>query len=213
MAKKITKNKEPKGKKDKKKKKKIIPVVQKSQKTISPPNVEDVQLHIIGLTDAKNKQQVEEEKARRRAERILLEGGETTSIDDYEKFISSHKQPPCTHFGYEKPFFSGIFILNKWPMEKVKEYHKREEVPSWINRLIYGRFPNGVLQYLKKRTPILFAYIREDKLFRYLSEEGQEKLDDFIDDMCEMMKEYDNWYDFEKAYCEKYRLPYQPRLI
>lgn len=216
MAKKFTKNKDPKAKKGVKKKKKKVPPIQKSQKTIAPQNdqLEQLeQLSIIGLTDARTEQEVAEAKARWEAERILLNGGETTSIKDYTAFIASHKQKYFPHFSYDKPYYSGIYRLNKWPEEECKEFVKRPEVAEWTNRLIYGRFPDGVLSYLKKRTPVLFAYIRADKLFRYLNDEGQIMLDKFIHEMYEMMKEYDDWDKFEKDYCEKYELAYQKKLI
>jgi len=167
---------------------------------------------IFQRSDALTPEQLKRRNEEKEKTVIQLIGGDKTSIKKILDLIEDYKQPYKPHFGYEKDFYKSIYELNRWPVQEHRNFVKRKEVATWTRQLIYGRFPPGVFDYLKKKNPFLFAYIRKHKYFMYLSPEGQNELDTFINDFLQMRMGYDNWDRFEKDYCNKYGIQRQQKL-
>jgi hypothetical protein len=70
-----------------------------------------------------------------------------------------------------------------------------------------------IMQELRAKNKYIGFCIRRYKFFQFLTPASQEILDIYIDECIAVMKEYDDWSAFEKAYCIKYELPYQGRLF
>lgn len=161
---------------------------------------------IIESTDALTPKQLKDKNKEKEKTKFQLYGSNPISIKEIKDLKAENRQPYAPHFGYEKPFYKEIYRLNGWPESEHTKFKKREEVPIWTWRIIYGRFPDGIRQHLRKQNQFLFAYIRLDKYFQYLNKEGQEMLDKFIEDFIIMSVGYNDWDSFEKDYCEKYNI-------
>lgn len=166
---------------------------------------------ILQQTEALTPNQRKQKDKEKEETIIELRSGRKTSLKEVNDYLSSIKQPYQSHFGYDKPYYEYIYKLN-WPNEDYREFVKRQEVAVWTVRLIYGRFPDGVVQFLKKQNKFLFEYIRTDKYFQYLSPEAQNLLDDFISDFNRMIVGYNDWDKFEEDYCKKYKISYQNKI-
>jgi hypothetical protein len=143
--------------------------------------------------------------------RQLLDAHPT--MDEMKRLVATFRQPYVPHFTYDKPYYKEMFRLNKWPDEEHKKYRKPREVAQWTCRLIYGRFSKEVFSELNRLNPFIAFCVRRDKFFQYLNKEGQDLLDQYIDECIMMMQSYSDWGKFEKDYCTKYRIAYQERLF
>lgn len=171
---------------------------------------------ILRQTEALTPQQLKEKNKKKEEEKFELQNGEFNSIKEVKDYKAAHRQPYTPHFGYNKPFYKNIYALNKvngWIEEEHKRFAKRPEVAVWTMALIYARFGTDVLRHLRTNNPLLFAYIRKDKYFQYLTKEGQDKLDVFIDDFIRMSIGYSDWDKFEADYCAKYKLNRPQKLF
>jgi hypothetical protein len=138
------------------------------------------------------------------------------STEEQDKIIAQFKQPYVPHFQYEKGYYKEIFRLNLWNDEDSSKYFKPREVAVWTVRLIYGRFmkdlPN-IMEELRAKNKYIGFCIRRYKFFQFLTQESQNKLDTFIEECIDLMKLYNDWESFEKAYCNAFKLPYQERIF
>jgi hypothetical protein len=66
---------------------------------------------------------------------------------------------------------------------------------------------------LKKENPIISGYIKKYKLFQFLNDEGLLFLERYINQAIEVMKESEDWYDFELKYTSRYNLSVQLKLL
>jgi hypothetical protein len=145
-----------------------------------------------------------------------LTGVGVTSIDEQNKIIAQFKQPYVPHFTYDKDYYKEIFRLNFWSEDAYKNYYKPREVAIWTVRLIYGLFMKElptIMEELRAKNKYIGFCVRRYKFFQFLTPDAQTKLDGFIEDCIKMMKLYNDWESFEKAYCEINELPYQQRLF
>ncbi len=167
---------------------------------------------ILQQTEALTPKQLKAKNKERDKIKVDLRGGGTTSVKEWNDLIVSNRYPSLPHFGYDKPYYKNIYKIKGWPENEHNQFVKRHEVAIWTIRLIYGRFPSGVIQYLRKQNPFLFAYIRKNRYYHYLNEDGQKMLDGFIDDFNRMIVGYDEWDKFEVDYCNKHNIKYQGKL-
>lgn len=139
-----------------------------------------------------------------------------TSIIEQDTIIAELKQPYRPHFQYEKGYYKEIFRLNAWDEDESYKFNKPKEVAVWTVRLIYGRFMKAlpeIMTILKTKNKYIGFCIRRYKFFEFLTPDAQILLDQYIEECIEMMKTFNDWYSFEKAYCSKYDLPYQKKLF
>lgn len=144
-----------------------------------------------------------------------LTGIGVTSPEEQAQIIADSKQPYVPHFRYEKDYYKEIFRLNAWDRD-YKSFYKPREVAVWTVRLIYGRFMKElptIIEQLRAKNKYIGFCVRRYKFFQFLTEDAQDKLDDYIDECVSMMKKYSDWATFEKDYCKAYELPYQNRLF
>lgn len=91
-------------------------------------------------------------------------------------------------------------------------------VAQHTNNIIYRRFHryNGsTLRDLQTQNPRCAGGHRLYKHFQFLSDEAETLLEGFLTDAIEMMEPYSDgeWDTFYSAYCTKYKLPYQLRIL
>jgi hypothetical protein len=207
-------NKDDKGKGKKGKKK-----IKTDLRNNKPPKPEDKQSELGSIfqsTDALTPKEKRERDKKKEEEKFELQGGGTNSIKDVKDFRAANKQPYKTHFGYEKPFYYIMYKLNEcnsWPIDEYKKFSKRPEVAVWTVRLIYARFGKEAIKHMRDSNPVLFAYIRRDKYFQYLTKDGQDKLDEYIEQFMRMSIGYSDWDKFEADYCAKYKLDRPTKLF
>lgn len=194
-----------------KKKKSVTKSV--TPKKITPEEKREQIKELFEKTDSLTPQQLKQKNKEKELQKHELQGGGSISFKDVKDILAANRQPYRTHFGYEKPFYLNIYKLNGWPEAEHRRFIKRREVPSWTMRLIYARFGKDAINHMRKNNPLLFAYIRRDKYFQYLNEDGQKQLDGFIDDFTRMMIGYNDWDKFEADYCSKYKLDRPGKLF
>lgn len=164
------------------------------------------------LTPKKNKKKNAQDEV---LKKYLTSVG-VTSDKEQTEIISNLKRPYKPHFQYEKGYYKEMFRLNLWNEDAYTNYYKPREVAVWTVRLIYGRFMKElptIMDELRAKNKYIGFCIRRYKFFQFLTPEAQIKLDKFIEDCVDMMKQYSDWGTFEKEYCDKYELPYQMRLF
>jgi hypothetical protein len=181
------------------------------QKRVSPPENPQTELDsILRETQALTPDELKEKKENAPIE---FQNGSSTSIREVNDYIEANRQPYKPHFGYDKPFYKNIYRLKGWPDKRHKDFDKPDEVALITLMMIYNQFPEGVVQHLKRQNKMLFAYIRKDKYFQFLSKEGLKQLDLFIEDFISMSIGYDEWDKFEEDYCAKNKLKRPPYML
>lgn len=167
-------------------------------------------------TEARTPQKKKNKNAKDEELKKYLTSIGVTSDNEQNKIISDLKQAYVPHFQYEKDYYKEIFRLNAWNDDEYKSFYKPREVAIWTVRLIYGRFMKErptIMEELRAKNKYIGFCVRRYKFFQFLTPSAQGRLDTFIDECIEMMRIYNDWADFEKDYCDLYRLPYQQRLF
>ncbi|GAA4470614.1 hypothetical protein GCM10023093_32010 [Nemorincola caseinilytica] len=175
---------------------------------------QQVQEQIFLGTEALTPEQHKERNRKKDEEIIHLTGGGTTSRKQIKDVVASIRQPYKPHFGYKSTsYYRDIYRVKGWPEEEHKVFVKRREVALITKRLIYSRFTPDVLRYLEKENPYIAYCLRKFKNFQFLNKEGQDILDDFINDFSMMIIGYSDWERFEFDYCAKYGIAYQTKIF
>lgn len=113
-----------------------------------------------------------------------------------------------------REFYVQIFRLNSWDTAENGTISKKPPiVGKWTKEIIYGRFNNKVLPTLEYLNPYVRIGLRKHKHHQYLNADGLLKLETFIEDAVQVMKESSTWYEFRVAFYEKFRVPYQVDLF
>jgi hypothetical protein len=81
--------------------------------------------------------------------------------------------------------------------------------PPFINRYVYGRFPNAVLRRIREKNPLLFDFSRAYKNFQFLTVYADNLLRIYIQDTLSCMKESKSYEDFRGRFVKKFGLPNQ----
>ena len=109
---------------------------------------------------------------------------------------------------FSQEFYKEIFRLHSWPIpESISK--KPWVVGRFTNEIIYYRFSQEVLPFLRIINPYIVHGKRSFKHHQYLTPGARIKLKQFIDEATEEMKKHSDWNSFRVAYCAKYNVPYQ----
>ncbi len=144
-------------------------------------------------------------------EKIQLISGVEISISGIRKIISNSLRNYKPKFRLE--YYEEIFRLNGWNIEDAKKYYKPKEVALYTNEIIYGRFPKEVLPVIQWKNPFINFTQRANKNFQWLTEDGEIKLLNFIDDSVRVMKTSSEWHEFKVKYANEFGLPFQMSLF
>ncbi|HIB37960.1 P63C domain-containing protein [Mesonia sp.] len=122
------------------------------------------------------------------------------------------KEPAEHEKIFPQEFYQQIFRLNNW------NYEGTISVKPWItgkftNEIIYFRFSNEVLPFLRIINPYVIPGVRKFKHHQYLTKGSRLKLVQFINQAIELMKQSSDWYDFRQKYYDRYNVPYQVKMI
>lgn len=113
---------------------------------------------------------------------------------------------------FPQDYYKEIYRLRNW---KVPESISSKPwiVGRYTNEIIYFRFSHEVLPFLRIINPYKLPGKRQHKHHQYLTEGARIKLSQFIEEAIEEMKKHDDWNSFRIAYCSKYNVPYQLKLM
>lgn len=166
---------------------------------------------IIDQTEAKvrNKFSDEELDAENEKRKIL------ETIEDLWKIKSIDTQILRKPAEYEtiftQDYYVQMFRLNNWDCEGTIA-EKPWQAGRYTNEIIYYRFSQEVLPFLKIVNPFIIPGIRKYKHHQYLTPGARNELSKFISEATEMMKEFEDWDSFRIEYCKRYNVPYQLKL-
>lgn len=114
---------------------------------------------------------------------------------------------------FPNAFYAQIFRLNGWVATPEKLRNRPGIVGAWTIELIYDRFPLGMVQELRTRNHRLPNGELLHKHFQFLTTEGSEQLDVFIQEAIDLMVLYTTWADFRNAFARKCGKPWQTSLF
>ena len=120
-------------------------------------------------------------RLKREQEVVELRSGFRITIGEINAIVSASRQPYAPLFPNTIPFFSELRRLSGLDFDPT-EYIKPAIVGTWLCEIIYGRFSKEVLPALRAVNPAFTNGIRPDKLFQYLTPQGQVKLEQFRDE-------------------------------
>lgn len=113
-----------------------------------------------------------------------------------KQYISEELLPWQQRFPHE--FYRQIFRLNKWEYTVDNLKKKPSVVGKWTNKYIYKHLPKGVLDELKRLTPIDSSGKKKEHLYRRLTEDvGHPNLNNQIVTVITVMKLSKTWRDFD----------------
>lgn len=113
---------------------------------------------------------------------------------------------------FTQEYYIEIYRLNNWVYEGTIA-QKPWRVGKYTNEIIYYRFSQEVLPFLRIINPYIVPGMRKYKHHQYLTPGARLELEKFILEAVELMKECSDWNDFRIKYCTKYNVPYQLRLF
>lgn len=140
--------------------------------------------------------------------KVKLLGAEI-AIDEVDAFIQSKARVYAPMFKLESGFWGEMCRLLGLPESEASNYFKDRKAAIFINEVIYGTFKKGVLLSFHVLNPYTSYIKRHYKHFQFLTDEGLEKLADVINEAIATMKECSSYYEFRKAWFNKYDVPYQ----
>lgn len=115
------------------------------------------------------------------------------------------------HF-YKQFFYqiADLFGLDRSVMDK---YVKPKCVPRFINKYVYGRFPNRVLARIHERNPLMPDFSRAYKNFQFLTIYADNLLKQYINDAYLCMKSCKNYKEFREKFSGLYGIYNQTELF
>lgn len=118
------------------------------------------------------------------------------------EFVRKEYLPWTKRFPNE--FYEEMYRLKGW------DYNGNARTPlvgKVTNYLVYDLMPEGVLDELRKRNPVdEKIHRRKYKHHQFLEETGVEYLDRHLRALITMMRGFDTWEDFEKAFRKSFDL-------
>lgn len=98
-------------------------------------------------------------------------------------------------------FYKQIFRLNNWDYTPANLKSRPGVIGTWTNNYVYKQLPKGVLEELKKKTPIDQDGNRKHQYHRLLTQDtGHPHLDKQLTQVITIMKLSKNWQDFIKKF-------------
>lgn len=167
---------------------------------------------ILDQTEAKVKNKFSDKELDTENEKRRL----LDSIDDLWKIKKIDSKVLKTPSDYEaiftQEYYIEIYRLNNWVYEGPIA-QKPWKVARYTNEIIYYRFSQEVLPFLRIVNPFIIPGVRKYKHHQYLTPGARVELEKFIFEAVALMKECNDWNDFRIKYCSKYNVPYQLRLL
>jgi hypothetical protein len=98
-------------------------------------------------------------------------------------------------------FYKQIFRLNNWDYTPSNLKSRPGVIGTWTNTYVYKQLPKGVLEELKKKTPIDEEGNRKHQYHRLLTQDtGHPHLDKQLTQVITIMRLSKNWKDFIKKF-------------
>jgi len=201
---------------DKKKK----PVKRKRDLEISEEAKETRRLLAAFLLDQTEELKKERNRRKRKAEQAAIElrGGNVITLQGIKKYVTAFKRRYKAILPNTDPFFSHVFRLHpKLYGLDPRKYTKPYLAGKLLKKLLYDRF---TVEFGADVLPALIVFAMPDgvrlyKCHEFLTDSGVVEIERFRDEANGMMKNYKdlNWYEFDKDFSSKCKLPFQPRLL
>lgn len=148
----------------------------------------------------------------RRIEKVQLLSGETVNLIEYNKYIASKIN--AYHKRFPQAFYQEVFRLMGWhiPQNGIIS-HKPSIVGKFTKQIIYGRFPKEILPAIENKNQYDIMGMRSYKHFQFLTPEGVELLERYIEDAIIIMKKCKYWNEFVEMHAKNYGNPFQSSLF
>lgn len=143
----------------------------------------------------------------RENEIIELRNGRKITLAEIRAFIAN--VPNSYNITFPEKFYKEIYRLNNWKWSKKSKKEKPLIIGLWTKILIYGRFPKEVIQTLEQVNPYIELGVRMFKHYQWLNLDSKNKLDNYIDQAIELMKNSTDWYHFRIQYARTYGIAFQ----
>lgn len=175
-------------------------------------NADLLQRFILDQTEAKVKDRFsDKELDAENLKRKLID-----TIDDLWKIKGLDAQILRKPTDYEtiftQEYYQEIYRLNDWEYQGIIA-QKPWQVGRFTNEIIYFRFSQEVLPFLKIINPFIVPGIRKHKHHQYLTPGARIELSKFITQAVALMKQCYNWNEFRIEYCKMYNVPYQLKFF
>lgn len=119
-----------------------------------------------------------------------------------EEFVRKEYLPWTKRFPNE--FYEEMYRLKGW------DYNGNARTPlvgKLTNYLVYDLMPEGVLEELQKRNPVdEKIHRRKYRHHQFLEETGIDYLDKHLISLINMMRAFDTWDEFDKAFRKSFEL-------
>lgn len=109
---------------------------------------------------------------------------------------------------FTQDYYKEMFRLNNWEYKGIIA-EKPWQAGRFTNEIIYFRFSQEVLPFLRIVNPFVITGTRKYKHHQYLTQGARNELSIFISQATEMMSQFNDWDSFRIEYCKKYNVPYQ----
>ena|ERR1700722_17299399 len=186
------------------KKKSIIPDDTKKQvKKATPKQIEEQENLLF-----KAKQLSPANKKINKDDILELRSGIPLNLSAY---VRNNLVEHSVHFF--RPFFyaiADIFVLDRIVMDS---YVKPKCVPRFINRYVYGRFPNAVLRRIREKNPLLEDFSREYKNFQFLTEYADRLLRQYIEEAIRVLRASKSYKEFREKFVHEFGVANQTELF
>ena len=167
---------------------------------------------ILDQTEAKVKNKFSDEKLDQELEKRRL----LDTIGDLWKVKRINgkllKEPSDYESIFSQEYYQEIYRLNGWEYKGIIA-QKPFVVGKYTNEIIYYRFSNEVLPFLRIINPFIIPGRRKFRHHQYLTPGARIELTKFISEATELMKESSDWNDFRIKYCKIYNVPYQLKFF
>lgn len=191
----------------KEKKPKLLSVKLTEKRQIAEQGKQQLIELLLQGPENKVQQKYSDKNLDRENEIIELLGGRRVTIKEIKNIVAQVEQDYIVTF--PPTYYSEIDRLNNWIRPTEKKHEKPPIVGRWTNEIIYGRFPKEILPVLEQLNPYIGFGIRLFKHFQWLTPEGRNQLQKFIDEAIEVMKSSSSWYEFRVKYAKQYGVPFQ----
>lgn len=104
---------------------------------------------------------------------------------------------------FPREFYEQIYRLHNWPITPESIRNRPGVVGKWTIELVYRRFPSGMVEELRARNLRLPSGELLHKHFQLLTTEGLDKLNEFIREAIELMKNCAYWSQFTSRFARK----------
>lgn len=119
-------------------------------------------------------------------------------------------------YKFKKYWYYALADLYKVDRSVMDKYVKPKFVPMFKIHFIYARFPQTLLQSLRKKSPFIFpgySGLRTSKLYNHLSKDASDKVDIVIQQAFDVMEQSTSVLDFKEKYSSLYKVYYQVDLF